>query len=154
MFHNLSAGISAYLNRDNLVRISIELRNCTRRKPLKKFVFGLLAAIVLLFGATAHAADDRDFTIVNGTGYAIKFVGVNAPGDEVWNENELSSTLADAASKKVKFSGADKGCTWNIKVTWADDNTSSFFRGLNLCTINTVTLKYNKASDTASYTTD
>jgi hypothetical protein len=54
----------------------------------------------------------------------------------------------------VKFSKADKGCNWNIKVTWADDNTSSFFRGLNLCTINSVTLKYDKNTDKASYTTD
>ena len=40
-----------------------------------------------------------------------------------------------------------------LNITWADDNTSSYFRGLNLCTINVVTLKYNRSSDTASYTT-
>ncbi len=120
---------------------------------LRKLACAFLTVVALVF-ATASFADDRDFTIVNGTGYPIKFVGVNAPGDEVWNENELSGVLTDTASKKVKFTGADKGCTWNIKVTWADDNTSSYFRGLNLCTINSVTLKYNKASDTASYTTD
>jgi len=53
----------------------------------------------------------------------------------------------------VKFTGADKGCTWNIKVTWTD-NSWSLFRGLNLCEINVVTLKYDKASDTASYVTE
>jgi len=39
------------------------------------------------------------------------------------------------------------------KVTWTDDS-SSIFRGLDLCKISTVTLKYNKATDTASYTWD
>jgi len=99
-------------------------------------------------------ADDRDFVVVNSTGYPIKFLGVNAPGDNVWNENELSGVLADGAKTQVTFSGADKGCTWNMKVTWADDNTSSIFRNLNLCKIETVTLKYNRKTDEASYTTD
>ena len=41
-----------------------------------------------------------------------------------------------------------------MKVTWADDNSSSIFKGLDLCKINTVTLKYNKATDVASYTVE
>ena len=121
---------------------------------MKKVIAGLVLFVAVVIGSTVNAADQRDFTIVNATGYPIKFLGVNEPKDNVWNENELSSILGNGASFKVKFSNADKGCTWNIKVTWADDNTSSIFKGLNLCTINTVTLKYNKASDEASYTTD
>lgn len=120
---------------------------------MKKLLLGMIAAVVMLF-SSATFADNRDFGVINATGYPIKFLGVNPPGDENWNENELSGTLADGAQTMVKFSGADKGCTWNIKVTWADDNSSSIFRGLDLCTINNVTLKYNRASDTASYTTD
>src|SRR5215831_6554045 len=114
-----------------------------RRQRVTKAISGLLLVVALVFG-TAARADDRDFTIVNSTGYAIMFLGVNEPGDNVWNENELSGVLRHGASFKVKFTHADKGCTWNIKVTWADDNSLSIFRGLNLCTINTVTLKYNK----------
>ena len=121
---------------------------------MKKVIAGLVLFVAVVIGSTVNAADQRDFTIVNATGYPIKFLGVNEPNDPVYNENELSSILGNGASFKVKFSNADKGCTWNIKVTWADDNTSSIFKGLNLCTINTVTLKYNKASDEASYTTD
>lgn len=101
--------------------------------------------------SSAAFADDRDFMIVNGTRYPIKFIGANPPGDAVYNENELDSVLNDGASFKVKFSGSDKGCTWNIKVTWADDNSSSFFKGLDLCKIETVTFKYDRKSDTASY---
>lgn len=117
---------------------------------MKTFALACLTALMMLFSASAFA-DDRDFAIVNATGYPIKFIGVNPPGDTVYNENELEKVLNDGSSINVKFSGSDKGCTWNIKVTWADDNTSSFFSGLNLCTIETVTLKYDRKSDTASY---
>jgi len=118
---------------------------------VRKFALAFAAAM-LLFSANAFA-DDRDFSVINDTGYVIKGLYVNPPGDNVYNENELSSNLQVGAQFKVKFSGADKGCTWNMKVTWTDDS-SSIFRGLNLCEINTVTLKYNKATDTSSYITD
>ena len=78
---------------------------------------------------------------------------INPPGDNVFNDNELSGTLGEGNKFDVKFSGADKGCTWNMKVTWTD-NSSSIFRGLDLCKISNVTLKYNKATDVASYTWD
>ncbi len=120
---------------------------------MKNVWIGIMAAAVMVFSSVSFA-DDRDFAVVNATGYPVKFLGVNPPGDSVWNENDLSGILPDGGRVNVKFSGADKGCTWNIKVTWADDNTSSFFRGLNLCTINTVTLQYERNTDRAFYTTD
>ena len=121
---------------------------------MKKVFAGLVLFVAVVVGSVVNAADQRDFGVINATGYPIKFLGVNPPNDNVWNENELSSTLANGAKFNVKFSGADKGCTWNIKVTWADDNTSSIFKGLDLCKINNVTLKYNKQTDEASYTVD
>jgi len=117
-----------------------------------KLAVAMATLVLLTWGGTA-AADDRNFTIINNTGYPIKGIFVNPPGDNVFNENELSAVLAENASFPVKFSGADKGCTWNIKVTWTD-NSSSIFRNLDLCTINSVSLKYNKDTDTASYTTN
>src|SRR3990172_3792511 len=110
---------------------------------MKSVLMGIMAAAVLVFSSVSFAYE-RDFAVVNATGYPIKFLGVNPPGDEVWNENELNGILVDGDKLNVKFTGANKGCTWNIRVTWADDNTSSFFRGLNLCTINSVTLKYER----------
>ncbi len=110
-----------------------------------RFAVALATLVFLAWGGTA-SADDRNFTVVNNTGYPIKGLFVNPPGDNVFNDNELSAVLAEGASFPVKFSGADKGCTWNIKVTWTD-NSSSIFRNLDLCSINNVFL-------TASYTTN
>jgi hypothetical protein len=112
-----------------------------------------LAVVVALFAFAATAADERDFTLINGTGYDIKGVYINPPGDEAWTENEIKDTLLDGNKFNVKFSQADKGCVWNMKITWTD-NSWSIFRGLDLCKISNVTLKYNKATDTASYTWD
>jgi hypothetical protein len=111
----------------------------------------VVAAATLL--SSASRADDRDFIIVNSTGYPIKFIGVNPPGDNEWTENELGGVLKDGDNIKVRFNQTHKGCAWNVKVTWADDNTSSIFRGLDLCKIEVMTLRYDKASDKASYTT-
>jgi hypothetical protein len=79
---------------------------------MQKFL--LSAAIVAAMSLSARAADERNFTIVNGTGYEISFIGVNPPGDNDFGENELGSGLADGGSVFVKFNGADKGCFWNI----------------------------------------
>ncbi len=118
---------------------------------VSRLVIGLAAAIAL-FSSIAFA-DDRNFTVINSTGYDIKGLYINPPGDNVFNDNELSGVLGEGNKFDVKFSGADKGCTWNMKVTWTD-NSSSIFRGLDLCKISNVTLKYNKSTDVASYTWD
>ena len=63
---------------------------------MKKACIGIVAAAVMLLASVSLSlADDRDFTLVNATGYPIKFLGVNPPGDNVWNENELSGILAN-----------------------------------------------------------
>ena len=117
----------------------------------------VLIAAMMVFGTLTLGvparADPRDFGVVNQTGYAIRFIGVNEPGDEIYNENELRSVLAHGSKAMIHFSHADKGCVWNMKAT-ATDGTNVFFRNLNLCTINNVTLRYNRATDVVSYITD
>jgi hypothetical protein len=116
---------------------------------------GLIGATAMLVSAVT-VAQDRNFTLFNNTGYAIKGIYVNLPGDNVYNENELSSPLANGGKFLVKFTPADgnRACVWNIKVDWADGSAPSFFKNLNLCNIENVHLKYDKATDVTSYTTD
>ena len=106
----------------------------------------LSVAIAATMSLPASAADERNFTIVNGTGYEISFIGVNPPGDNDFGENELGSGLADGGSVFVKFNGADKGCFWNIKVKWTGYAEQVFFEGLDLCTITKATLQYDRES--------
>lgn len=123
---------------------------------MKRLMAGLIAMVAAAVMSVGVSAQDRNFTLHNQTGYAMKGIYVNLPSDNVYNENELDAPLANGAKFLVKFTRADGGraCIWNIKVEWADGDAPSFFRSLNLCNINNVYMKYDKAKDVASYTTD
>ena len=93
----------------------------------------------------------RDVTVVNGTGYRIKFLGFNNPGDNEWSDNELSNPLANGDKVDVKFGTGDKGCKWNFKIEWADPGYPGVvWNGVDLCSVEEITLKYDRASDTTT----
>ena len=115
---------------------------------MRKFL--LSVAIAAVMSAPAFAADERNFTIVNGTGYEISFIGVNPPGDNDFNENEISTGLANGQSVYIKFNNADKGCTWNIKVKWTGYAEQVFFEGVDLCKIDSARLRYDRATKETS----
>jgi hypothetical protein len=117
---------------------------------LRAWMFGCLAAMTLAVQA-ADAADQRNVTVVNGTGYGIKFLGFNNPGDDDWSDNELGSALADGGNVYVKFNTADKGCAWNFKIEWADPGYPGvLWEGIDLCSTEQITLKYDRASNTTT----
>lgn len=116
---------------------------------MKALFLGFVMAIAMLSGS--FAADDRNVTVVNGTGYGIKFLGFNNPGDNEWSDNEIGSVMEDGASQYVKFNNADKGCKWNIRISWADAGYPDvMWRNVDLCSIDKITLKYNRSTDTTS----
>jgi hypothetical protein len=113
--------------------------------------FSVLAATLMV--STSFAADERDVTVINGTGYGIKFLGFNNPGDDDWSDNELppNSVLSSGNSVYVKFNTEDKGCKWNFKIEWADPGYPGVvWHDVDLCSITTVTLKYNRSTDTTT----
>ncbi len=56
---------------------------------MKAFFVALVIAAGTLTGSSSFAADERNVTVINGTGYGIKFLGFNNPGDSDWSETEL-----------------------------------------------------------------
>lgn len=117
---------------------------------MKSFFFAL--AVAALSATSTFAADERNVTVENGTGYGIKFLGFNNPGDNDWSDNELGGVLADGGDVYVKFNTADKGCKWNIRIDWADAGYPGvLWKDVDLCSIETLTLKYDRASDTTSF---
>jgi hypothetical protein len=119
---------------------------------MRALILGFVVAAVTWTGSSSFAADDRNVTVVNGTGYGIKFLGFNNPGDDDWSDNEISSVLANNGSVYVKFNNADKGCKWNIRIDWASEDTGVLWRDVDLCKVDVLTLKYDKATDTTSFT--
>jgi hypothetical protein len=120
---------------------------------MKKSVLTLGVLAAVLTASPSFAEDQRNVTVVNGTGYGIKFLGFNNPGDNDWSENELppNSVLPDGNSVYVKFNTADSGCKWNFKIEWSDPGYSGVvWHDVDLCRIDTVTLHYDRANDTTS----
>lgn len=107
---------------------------------------------ISLAATSAFAADGRNVSVVNETGYAIKFLGFNAPDDGIdeW-ENELEKTLKNQATTYVEFDEDDTGCLWNIKVDWENYNESVLWKNVNLCKFNVLRLRYDSGTKTTSF---
>jgi hypothetical protein len=107
---------------------------------------------VSLASVSCFAADSRNVSVVNETGYAIKFLGFNGPDDglDEW-DNELDKTLKNQESTYVEFDDDDDGCVWNIKVDWANYDESVLWRNVDLCKFNVLRLRYDPGTKTTSF---
>jgi hypothetical protein len=119
---------------------------------MKHFLAALALFALSVVATPASAADSRNISVVNETGYAIKFLGFNGPDDglEEW-DNELDETLKNQGSVYVEFNEADDGCVWNIKVDWANYNESVLWKNVNLCRFNVLRLRYDSGTKTTSF---
>ena len=118
-----------------------------------KTVLSALALFALSVIITpSYAADARNVSVVNETGYAIKFLGFNGPDDglDEW-ENELDGTLENQAQTYVEFNEADEGCVWNIRVDWKNYNESVLWKNVNLCKFTALRLRYDPGTKTTSF---
>jgi hypothetical protein len=122
---------------------------------MKTAIFGGLLAVALMSPA-AHAAEAKqDFQLVNKTGYDIKHVFVSPSKADDWQDDVLGrDTLGDGDGGEVKFNRASTTCAWDLKVTYADDNSSAVWGNIDLCTVEKITIHYNRQSDTTSATFD
>ena len=110
-----------------------------------KSLFTALVVLGLSLGASAAmAADSRNVTVINETGYAIKFLGFNAPDDGL-------ETLKNQDSTYVEFDDDDEGCVWNVKVTWANYDEAVLWKNVNLCKFTALRLRYDPGTKTTSF---
>ena len=117
---------------------------------MKSLVLGFVLAVATV--STSLAQDFRNVTVINGTGYGIKFLGFNNPGDNDWSDNELGGVLANGQNVYVKFNNADKGCVWNFRISWElPGYPDVLWRNVNLCEIDKLTLKWNRESNETSF---
>jgi hypothetical protein len=120
---------------------------------MRGLIVGSMVALAMVSGALAD--DQRNVNVVNETGYSIKFLGFNNPGDNDWSDNELGSVLGNGQSVFVKFNTSDEGCVWNFKIEWADPGYPGvLWRDVDLCKVNVLKLHYNRPNDTTSYSAE
>ena len=77
---------------------------------MKLLFLVLIAAGLSQAAFPSFAADSRNVTVVNETGYAIKFLWFNGPDDglDEW-DNELEETLKNQESTYVEFENENDG---------------------------------------------
>ena len=121
---------------------------------MRNTLIGLLAAACLLSFVPSAGADERNITIYNATGYNIKYIGIGTPGENDFDENELSHVLRDGDNVYIKFGRADKGCRWDIKIEWAMEGyPAPMIPNINLCNIDDIRFLYDKSTGVTSYQT-
>ena len=123
-----------------------------RRFQVRTILSAIVALGISFIAASSFAADNRNVSVINETGYAIKFLGFNAPDDGVdeW-ENELEKTLKNQDTAYVEFDEDDEGCVWNVKVDWANYEESVLWKNVNLCKMTALRLRYDPGTKTTSF---
>jgi hypothetical protein len=98
--------------------------------------FGMLALNV-----PTVAADDRNFTFVNGVAVTLKALYVDKSSSPVWTDNILGrDVLAPGESTFIKFSKFDgTTCMWDIYVEGVD-GSYAWITKVNLCEVLVVTV--------------
>lgn len=112
-----------------------------------------MLALASLLGSTAAIAGDADFTIVNKTGFTINGIYLSPSNKTDWGKERLGEGvfLQNGKSRLLKFT--DKAaCNQDMLVQFDDKGSTDLtWENLNLCEINKLTLKYNKAKNEVSY---
>lgn len=114
--------------------------------------FGALAG---LSGASYSDEAKQDFTLVNKTGYELKAVYVSPSKSDDWEEDVLGKdTLGDQEEWEIKFHRSTKTCKWDLKVVYSDDSSSAEWSDIDLCSVEKVTIRYDRKADKTSATFD
>ena len=105
----------------------------------------ILLALASTFAVGAALAGDADFKLANRTGYDIREVYISATHRNAWGEDRMGDGLLENGRAKV-FRFSDRAsCKQDIMVVFDDDGSKVVWEDIDLCEINKITLKYNRA---------
>ncbi len=116
----------------------------------------LAACFAVAFAGPALAQDAKqDFALSNKTGYELKEVYVSPSNASDWQDDVLGTgTLGDGATVEIKFHRATKTCKWDLKVVYTVDSSNAVWHDIDLCSVDKITIRYNKSTDTTSASFD
>jgi hypothetical protein len=121
-----------------------------------KAFFAAAVAAVLTFAVPAVADDAKqDFKMVNATGYELKALYVSPSKSDDWGDDILGQdVLSDGQAVNVHFSPKVHTCKWDLKVTYSDDNSNAVWQEIDLCTVDEITIHYDRKNDVTKATFD
>lgn len=119
---------------------------------LRSVVLAAVAACAFMaVPAPASAQTILDFELVNKTGYGISEIYVAPSASDEWGDSLIEEVLENNEMVKINFHPNAEGiATWDIMVTFVDDDESVYWRGAKLESINRITLKYNRETEETS----
>jgi hypothetical protein len=122
---------------------------------MRIFFFSAIAA-GLAFAAPAGAQEAKqDFQLVNKTGYELKALYVAPSKSDDWQDDVLGQdVLGDGQAVNVHFSPKTKTCMFDLKVTYSDDDSNAVWQKVDLCSVEKITIKYDRKNDTTSASFD
>jgi len=113
-----------------------------------------LATLALAALCGQAFAGDADFTLKNRTGYDLREVYISPTHKNSWGNDRLGKNLFENGNNRL-FKFSDKSsCEQDLMVVFDDDGSKVVWEGVNLCELETVTIKYNRQSGETPATAD
>jgi hypothetical protein len=121
---------------------------------IKLSIAAAFAATLAL--APAYAQDAKqDFQLVNKTGYELKALYVAPSKSDDWQEDVLGQdVLGDGQTVNIHFNSKTKTCNFDLKVTYSDDDSNAVWEKIDLCTVEKITIHYDRKNDVTRATFD
>lgn len=97
---------------------------------------------------------ELDFTLINRTGYDIKLLYIGPNNNPEWTDDMeflKGKVFKTGTQMGVKFSPRTKATKWDIMVKWTDGSKSAEWLGLDLSTIEKLTILYDANTDKTTY---
>lgn len=112
------------------------------------------AAIAALASSSAAFAGASDFTLVNRTGYDIREVYISPSNRNNWGRDRMGDGMLEKGKSRLfKFSDS-ASCKQDLKVVFDDDGSEVTWDDFDLCTLDKITLKYNRRTKEVSADTE
>ena len=122
------------------------------KKTIIAFGFAVTAALI---GTVQAQEAKQDFKLVNKTGYEIKEVYVSPSKSTDWEEDILGEgVLEDKGAREIHFHRSVKSCHWDLKVVYTVDSSSAVWDDIDLCSVEKITIHYDKDADKTTATFD
>ena len=123
---------------------------------MKKTIIALSFAVTAALVASVQAQEAKqDFRLVNRTGYEIKEVYVSPSKSTDWEEDILGEgVLPDREGRNVHFHRSVKTCHWDLKVVYTVDSSSAVWDNIDLCSVEKITIHYDRDADKTTATFD
>ncbi len=126
-----------------------------RQLLIARFAVATLATASFASSPAQAQEAKQNFVLVNRTGYELSHVFVSPSAADDWGDDIMGKdVVSDGDSVRVRFERGTRTCKWDLKVTYTDDDSSAYWRNIDLCTVERITIRYNRSSDTSTATFD